>query len=272
MSNLFQTLEQLSSDLMEKSKNARTKAAKLAYEDSAMLLLNEINRLNKEIEEDQKAKIEAQMKKFDIHHQDYTTLLSRGHIGIPSNIHAEISSFTVGQKKAGEVFQNLSEDYKHDVLNHLAADKEMIEQLVAYRHNYHYITHTKGHDGIDEDNNVYEVKNRKYVYKKDKRANCDLIFDRISKATERKFREGRPTIIMNMTDGAKLLLEMKIRFSDELLDLYSEKVEALKSSKTSGFAIPFSEYKDYIEEITYVCNDIDQYHIQKQVLDYITLS
>ena len=271
MKNIFETLEKLSSDLMEKSNKAPTKAAALAYKDSSELLLQEIENITNQIRMDEEHKYEQQMKKFDKDHANYDILLSRGHVQTPSDIHAQISSFSKGEKTATEVFNVLSENYKNTVLSHVAGDKEMIEQLVAYRHGFDYITHTKGHDGIHKSGKVYEVKNKKYI-KKARRLDPDIIFDRISPATARKLEEGRPTIIFNITDNAKLLVEMKIEFSDKLIDLYKNKVEELKHSKTSGFSIPFSDYKDDILEISYVVDNIGDYHIQKQFLDYLALA
>jgi len=140
--------------------------------------------------------------------------------------------------------------------------------LVAYRHGFEYITHTKGHDGITSDGLVFEVKNKKYT-KKAKRLEPSIIFDRVSPTTARKLDEGRPTIIFNITDGSKLLVEFKIKFSDKLVNLYKKKAEELKHSKTSGFSIPFTEYKDDIIEINYIDSKINDYHIQKQLLDYL---
>jgi len=268
MKNIFETLEKLSEELLLKSEKATTKAATLAYQTSSDLLKQEIKNIVEQIRLDEDYKYEAQMKKFDTDHSNYKVIKSRGHIGIPNEVHAEISAFTQGKKTAAQVFNVLPDEYKHTLLNRVASDKEMIEQLVAYRHGFHYITHTKGHDGIDEYNNTYEVKNKKYV-KRAKRVDPDIIFDRISPATFRKLNEARPTIILNMTDGAKLLFEIKIKFSDKLIKLYEKKVEELKHSKTSGFSIPFTSYKDDIIEVSYKAEDIQQYHIQKQMLDYL---
>ena len=270
MKNIFETLEKLSSDLLYKSTKAPTKAATAAYLDASELLKQEITNITDQIRMDEDFKYEQQMKKFDEDHANYEVIASRGHIETPSDVHAHISSFSKGEKTATEVFDVLSEDYKHTVLSHVAGDKEMIEQLVAFRHGFDYITHTKGHDGIHTSGKVYEVKNKKYV-KKARRLDPVIIFDRVSPATARKLDEGRPTIIFNITDGAKLLVEMKIRFSDKLMELYNTKVEELKHSKTSGFSIPFTDYKDDILGVTYVDNDIEKYHIQKQLLDYLTV-
>jgi len=268
MKNLFDTLEQLSVDLMTKSDKAATKAATFAYEDASLLLLQEIKNITDQIRMDEDYKYEQQMKKFDTDHANYDVIKGRGHIATPSEVHAEISSFSKGEKTATEVFNNLTEGYKHTVLTHVAGDKEMIEQLVAYRHGFDYITHTKGHDGIHTSGKVYEVKNKKYS-KKARRVDPDIIFDRVSPATARKLDEGRPTIILNMTDGARLLFEIKIKFSDKLMKLYNTKVEELKHSKTSGFSIPFSSYKNDIISVTYIDENVSQYHIQKQMLDYL---
>lgn len=269
MKNVFAVLEKLSESLKEKSQRSRTKAATLAYIDAANMLEDEIASIVANIETIQKEKLAQQMKKFDTSHNDYQTILERGHIGIPNEVHENLSMYSIGDKTANEVFNDTPEEFKEGILDRVVSDKEMIEQLAAYRHNFHYITHTKGHDGIDENNKVYEVKNRKYKYSKTKRFDPCIIFDRLSPANLRKLKEGRPDIIFNITDGAKLLVELRIAFSDKIVKLYEDKVKQLENSKTSGAQIPFTEYKDDIVAVTYVSDDIQDYNIQKQFLKYI---
>lgn len=268
MQHIFDSLSDVVEILLTKSTNAKTKAASLAYVDSANTITGLIESIKTSIAEQDDIKFAEQMRKFDIHHSNYAEILKRGHIGIPDDSHAHISEFTLGRKTATEVFADLSDSYKHNVLSHLAGDKEMNEQLTAYRHGFHFITHTKGHDGISPSGKVYEVKNKKYK-KKDKRAALDIVFDRLSPATYRKLKEGKPEIIFNITDGHEVIVEMRIKMSNKLLKIYSDKVNALKTSKTSGFAIPFKDYQEDILEVTFIHEDIENYHIQQQVLTYL---
>lgn len=212
-------------------------------------------------------KLELAMAKFDTQHNVYDAILQRGHIGFCTDYHKHLSDFTIGCKTAEEVFSVMDNTYKESILVGLTANKEMIEQLVAHRHGFDYITHTQGHDGIDRNNNVYEVKNRAYKNSKDKFA-MNIVFDRLSPSTLRKLDEGRPTIILNVTDNHKVIIEMKIAFSDNLIKIYKEKMENLGAG-TSGTAISFADYKDDIIEISFMCQDIFDYNLQDQVLEYI---
>lgn len=266
--NIFDPLELLIQTFQEKAENSRTKAATAAYEDAAQTIKDEIQRIKDTIQAEAEYKLEQQMKKFDEDHNNYDVILKRGHIGIPDDSHKILSDFTLGKIKATDAILQLPDHHKETIISTLAADKEMNEQLTAYRHGFHYIKHTKGHDGITPDGKVYEVKNRMYVKKKERLA-AVIKFDRVSPATERKLREGKPEIIFNITDAHKVLVEMRVKFSDKLLDLYSKKVEELKHSKTSGFDISFKDFKDDIMEITHVVDDICDYHIQKNFLEYV---
>jgi len=266
--NIFTPLETLIETFQEKANNSRTKAAKAAYLDASDTIKDEIQRIKDSIQAEEDFKLEQQMKKFDTDHNNYDVILKRGHIGIPNDSHRVLSDFTLGKISAIEAINQLPDSHKETIISTLAADKEMNEQLTAYRHGFHYITHTKGHDGITTDGKVYEVKNRKYSKKKD-RMSAVIKFDRVSPATERKLKEGRPEIIFNITDKHTVLAEMTVKFSDKILNLYSKKVEELKHSKTSGFDISFRDFKDDILEITHVVPNLSDYHIQKNFIDYV---
>lgn len=265
---LFGTLHTLAERLDVKADKSRTKAGRLAYRDSAQLLRDEIQRIQTELIELEELKLKKQMDNFDVDHNNYESLFERGAIGIPDESHAEISDFTLGKKTASEVFENLSEQYKYNVLSSMSKDKDMIEQLAAYRHNFHYITKRTGHDGINIENTVFEVKNRKYKEKKE-RFSPMIIFDRVSPANLRKLDEGRPDIIFNITDEHEVLVEMKVEFTDKLVEIYKKSVENLKYSKTSGMQISFSDFKHAIYEISFKNPKIFNYHIQKQFLEYL---
>jgi hypothetical protein len=266
--NIFDPLENLIGEFLEKAENSRTKAATAAYTDAAETVKNQIEQIKRDIQAEMDKKYEDQMKKFDEDHSNYDVILQRGHIGIPDDSHKVLSDFTLGKIDALEAIDTLPDHHKEMIISTLAADKEMNEQLAAHRHGFHYIKHTQGHDGITTDGKVYEVKNRKYKKKKDRMETC-IIFDRVSPSTERKLKEGRPEIIFNVTDAHKVLVEMRVKFSDKLLNIYSKKVEDLKYSKTSGFSISFKDFKDDILEITHKSDDLSDYHIQKNFLDYV---
>ena len=266
--NIFDPLENLIEVFKEKAELSRTKAATLAYLDSAEIIRAEIEFIRNQLQAEADFKLEQQMKKFDEDHNNYDVILERGHIGIPNDSHKILSDFSLGKIDATEAISKLPEKHKHTIISTLAADKEMNEQLTAYRHGFHYIKHTKGHDGITTDGKVYEVKNRKYSKKKDRMA-AVIKFDRVSPSTERKLKEGKPEIIFNITDMHKVLVEMRVAFSDKLLNLYGKKVEELKHSKTSGFDISFKDFKDDIIEVTHVSDDLENYHIQKNFIDHV---
>ena len=266
--NIFDPLEDLIQKFLDKAENSKTKAATAAYQDAADTVKNEIEEIKRSIKADMEQKLADQMKKFDTNHNDYDTILERGHIGIPDESHRILSDFSLGKIDANEAIETLPDEHKEKIISTLVADKEMNEQLTAHRHGFHFITHTQGHDGIRTDGKVYEVKNKKYKKKKD-RLETSILFDRVSPATKRKLDEGRPEIIFNVTDAHKVLVELRVKFSDKLIELYGNKVEELKHSKTSGFAISFKDFKDDILEITHVTENLSDYHIQKNFLDYV---
>jgi len=126
-------------------------------------------------------------------------------------------------------------------------NKDINEQIVACRHNFWYITYKHGHDGIDEKNNVYEAKS--VMYNPTKKYNdLNFSFAFISTNTIRKFKEGRPDIILNMYDKHKLLIELKIEFSDEIIDKFEKSLQDGKEKLT----FTFEDYKNSIKEISYV--------------------
>lgn len=265
---LFNTLESLADLLRVKASNAKTKAGRLAYEDSAQLLIDEIIRIKTEIVEEEEAELQRQMDKFDEDHSNYDVIFGRGHIGIPDDTHKHLSDFTLDKLGASEVFDRLPDGFKYNVLSKITSNKEMIEQLTAERHEFHYITHTKGHDGITPQGKVYEVKNRAYKKSKE-RFNPVIMFDRVSPANLRKLEEGRPEIIFNITDKHKVLVEMRIKFDDELIELYKKNVDKLKYSKTSGMGISFKDFKPHVIEITHVHDEIYDHHIHKSFLEFV---
>lgn len=232
---------------------------------------NSINILNasiQQVEKDEKERFLKADEKFDTFHNNFETLLKRGHIGIPTDYHKYLSMFTTNDMNATDVFNSISDSHKEDILVDLTKDKNMIEQMVAYRHNFKFITHSKGHDGIKEDNSVFEVKNHQYK-KNDTTFTPNLKFDRLSPNNLRKLKEGRPTIVMNVTDKHKLILEMRLKFTDELIKTYEEKMTSIKYKDTSGCSISFTDYKDAIEDVTFVSSDIDRYNISINLLKFL---
>lgn len=232
-----------------------------AFTESISVLDNKII----ELEELEKSKLLKADEKFDSFHNDFETILKRGHIGIPGDYQKYLSHFTTCEMNATEVFNNISEDHKSMILCDLTKDKNMIEQMVAYRHDFKFITHSKGHDGINEDNSVYEVKNHQYK-KSDTTFSPSLKFDRLSPNNLRKLTEGRPTIILNVTDKHKLVLEMKMEFTDELIKTYEEKMNSIKYKDTSGCSIAFNDYSHAITDLTFVCEDIENYNLSQTMI------
>lgn len=232
-----------------------------AYDDSIKVLNNKIV----ELEEQEVAKLSKSDEKFDLFHNDFGTLLKRGHIGIPGDYQKYLSHFTTCEMNATDVFNNISEDHKSMILCDLTKDKNMIEQMVAYRHNFNFITHSKGHDGITEDNTVFEVKNHQFK-KSDTTFSPSLKFDRLSPNNLRKLTEGRPTIILNVTDKHKLVLEMKLDFTDELIKTYEEKMNSIKYKDTSGCSITFADYSHAIRELSFICEDIENYNLSQTLI------
>lgn len=265
--NYKDVLDALRNDIKLKIEESQDEVVKSTFGECLVLIDIREESIGESIEQLAQEKLEKAMAKFDTEHNVYESILSRGHIGFCTDYHKHLSDFTVGKKNAEEVFRDMGTQYKENILTGLTANKEMIEQLVAHRHGFDYITHTQGHDGIDKENNVYEVKNRAYKNNKEKFA-LNIVFDRLSPTTLRKLDEGRPTIILNVTDVHKVIIEMRIKFSDRLIKTYKKKMENL-GDKTSGTAIAFVDYKDDIEEITFVCDDIQEYNLQDQVLEYI---
>lgn len=224
---------------------------------------NSINILNAsilQVEEDERLRFLKADEKFDTCHNSFEELLKRGHIGIPTDYHKYLSMFTTNEMNANDVFNKISDDHKENILSDLTKDKNMIEQMVAFRHNFKFITHSKGHDGITEDNSVFEVKNHQYK-KNDTTFTPNLKFDRLSPNNLRKLKEGRPTIVMNVTDKHKLVLEMRLEFTDALIKTYEEKMTAIKYKDASGCSISFADYSHAINEVSFVSPDIEQYNL-----------
>lgn len=245
--------------------NTNSDEKKLAYQDS-------IDVLNTQITQIEKVETERLMKadeKFDIFHNNYDELLKRGHIGIPTDYHKYLSMFTTMEMTATDVFNSIPESHKEDILIDLTKDKNMIEQMVAYRHDFNFITHSKGHDGINQDGNVFEVKNHQYKKNKDTTFAPSLKFDRLSQNNLRKLKEGRPDIILNVTDKHKLLLEMKLNFTDELVKTYENKLKSIQYKDTSGCSISFTDYCHAIKEVSFISKDIEQYNLSLSLIKYL---
>jgi len=270
MKKVYIVLETLSETLKMKAVKSKTKAGAKAYLDATDLLLQEIINIEERIELEEKEKLAKQMSKFDLHHSTYSVLKERGHVGIPTQIHKSLSEYSMGYSDVETVLCELDKNFKKTLIDRVVSDKDMIEQLTAHRHNFHFITHSQGHDGINIQNEPFEVKNKKYKYNKDRKFDPSIVFDRLTPSTLRKLDEGRPNIILNITDEGKIMVEMIIEFTDELLNFYKNKVELLKNSKTSGCTIPFSLYRESIIDVSFVCDDIKSYNIQEQFLEYLT--
>lgn len=201
-----------------------------------------------------KAKEDRDDKAFDILHNCYDTMLERGYVGIPTTFHKFLSDLSVGLIGANDVFEYISEDEKLMILDGLFTP-DFNEQMVAQRHDFHYLTSKTGHDGIDPEGKVYEAKNKEYNPKAGKKIGPDIQFSGVSMNVHRKLSEGRPLIIANITHGHKLLFECVVEFSDDILTRYKKTAE----QNTKGITYVFSQYKKSIKDITHICEDIEDY-------------
>lgn len=193
-------------------------------------------------------------KAFDTLHNDYKAILAAGHIGIPNTFHQFCSELSTGQLSLDIFFDSLSEESKTMIVDGLFTS-DFNEQMVAYRYDFHYITKKHGHDGIDTSNKVYEAKNKTYNPNSKTPIGPDIQFAGVSHNIHRKLSEGRPMIIANITDGHKLIFECLIETSDALLRRYKMTAD----NKTAGATYRFSEYKDYILDITFIREDLEDY-------------
>lgn len=259
-------LELLEEKFTEFMDTAPTSEHAEAYEKCLVEVITIIEQIKaKELE-----KLLALGEKFDEHHMNYGVLCDRGWVESPTDYHSHLSDFSLGEKEVDEVFELMDTDHKTRILVDVVKSKDMNEQLVAHRHGFDYITHTKGHDGINEDGNVFEVKNQIYKRpKKEGRLSLNISFDRLSQNNLRKLNEGRPEIILNSLDGHKLLIEMKLDFTDELIEIYKKKLAGVKGKDTSGCTIAFADYKHAIKEVSYLCDDFESYNFSLTLLEYL---
>lgn len=193
-------------------------------------------------------------KTFDELHNSYQAILKDGHIGVPNEFHQFCSDLSTDKISITLFFDYLSDDLKVMIVDGLFTS-DFNEQMVAHRYDFHYITKKHGHDGIDEDDNVYEAKNKAYSSTSKSAIGPDIQFSGVSHNIHKKLTEGRPLIIANITDGHKLLFECLIDTSDALLRRYKMTAD----NKTAGVTYRFSEYKDYIKDITFVREDFEAY-------------
>ena len=193
-------------------------------------------------------------KAFDTLHNDYKAILAAGYIGIPTTFHQFCSELSTGKLSIDVFFDSLSEESKTMIVDGLFTS-DFNEQMVAYRYDFHYITKKHGHDGIDPSNKVYEAKNKTYNPNSKTPIGPDIQFAGVSHNVHRKLSEGRPMIIANITDGHKLIFECLIETSDALLRRYKMTAD----NKTAGITYRFSEYKDYIIDITFISEDLEEY-------------
>jgi hypothetical protein len=229
-----------------------------------------IQEIISEIKETELSKLLALGEKFDIDHMNYDKLVERGHVKSTTEYHEYLSEFSLENMNSMEVFDKMDVEHKKQILVDVVSDKEITEQLVAHRFDFDYITHTKGHDGIHPENGVYEVKNLKYTKpKNDNRFSMSIKFDRLSENTLRKLDEGRPTIVVNSTDKHKLLIEMNLEFTDEMIEIYKSKLAGVKGKDTSGTSISFSDFQHAIKNVTYISDDFSDYNFSLDLLKYL---
>jgi hypothetical protein len=258
-------LEEVKQDI-ENLSTSKTITVEEAFTKAISIIQHKIDT----IKEADLAKLLALGEKFDENHMNYSVISQRGHVGAPTEYHKYLSMFSTQDLMAAEVFHAMDDDHKEQILVDVVKDKGMNEQLVAYRHGFEFITHTKGHDGINSRNEVFEVKNHAYSRpKNDGRFTPCIKFDRLSTNNLRKLDEGRPTIILNSTDGHKLLIEMKLEFTDELVQVYKERLKGVTGKDTSGTSISFVDYKDAIRDVTFISDDFEDYNFSLSLLEFL---
>ena len=233
-------------------------------------ILNILDTQVEELKSIELAKLLALNEKFDTDHMNLSKLMSKGYVKAPTDYHRILSYFSTGVIHADSAFNMLDKEHKERILSDVVSNKAINEQLVAFRHKFNYIDFSKGHDGIDENGVVYEVKNHMYKKSKDDdRFQLGITFDRLSENNLRKLDEGRPVIILNSTDGHKLLIEMRLKFTDQLIEVYRQKLAGVKDKNTSGTKIGFNDFKHAIEEVTYICSDFESYNFSYSLLEWL---
>jgi hypothetical protein len=227
------------------------------------IIFSIINKYIIDIESIINKKREIQNKRFDLFHSDFNVLKERGWVGKPTKFHKVLSDFTLEKLSPDEAFLSFDENDRYRLLSSLI-NKNMNEQIVAYRHNFWFITYNHGHDGIDEQNNVYEAKSVQYNPSK-KSNDLNFSFAFISPNTLRKFKEGKPDIILNMYKNHKLLIELKIEFGEKIIKKYEQAIEDGKEKLT----YTFEDYKDHIKEISYVDDEFFILNINSKLKRFI---
>lgn len=222
----------------------------ITYQNVLVMIEAEQASITAEIEK----KTQKDLKSFDELHNSYQAILAAGHIGIPTDFHKFCSELSIGKISINLFFDYLSDDLKVVIVDGLFTS-DFNEQMVAYRFDFHYITKKHGHDGIDATNKVYEAKNKTYNPKSKTPIGPDIQFAGVSHNVHRKLKEGRPLIIVNITDGYKLLFECTIETSDVMLRRYKMTAD----NKTAGITYKFREYMSFIKDVTYIRDDFESY-------------
>ena len=244
-------LDNLVSQISEEMSNYEDSSTEyITYQNVLVMIEAEQEIIDAEIER----KKQKDLKAFDELHNSYQAILAGGHIGIPTDFHKFCSELSVGKISINLFFDYLSDDLKVMIVDGLFTS-DFNEQIVAFRHGFHFITKKHGHDGIDEDNNVYEAKNKTYNSKSKIPIGPDIQFAGVSHNVHRKLKEGRPLIIANITDGHKLLFECTVETSDAMLRRYKMTAD----NKTAGITYKFREYKQFIKDITFIRDDFETY-------------
>ena len=232
------------------------------------LVSDYVNDMIIKIETETHDKLIKSLNKFDENHNNYSEIYRRGHITETTHFEEVMSAYSMGLLDVNDTFRNFSSDEKTQVIDSYCTDKNNIEIMSCLRHGYEHICHTTGHDGIRPSGEVCEVKNHQYNASGG-RFNLQIKFDRVSPGNNRKLDEGRPTIILNSTDNGKLLLEMKLKFTDELSELYKSKMNEGKTKSSTGITISFSDFEHAIEEVTFIHPNLDSFNFGINVLTYL---
>ena len=157
----------------------------------------------------------------------------------------EVAALAISEvDPAAFMMENMSEESFREMAINYLHNKEIAEAIQGVKEGFSAISDRTGHDGICKDGIFYEVKQNEYV--KNSGFGLNLPFDRISIPNYEKFKRDRPIIKLFALSEGKLVYDIKIAFSDKMLEVYLEQV---KRNKGGSVSFSFSTYKDSIIEV-----------------------
>jgi hypothetical protein len=230
------------------------------------LFIDEINRQDDLLVAEIEAKRIKDEKSFDEHHNNFEVLKERGHIAYTTDYHFYLSEYSKGVVDSDYVFENLTSDDKSKILSSLF-NNDFNEQMTALRYKYCYITAKHGHDGVDVDNNVYEAKSTNVT--KYSKVAPKIGFAGPSKNVLRKLTEGRPLFILNVMESHKLICELLVECTDELLAKFQQQLE----SGRNQVEINYKDYAPHIKEIAFIRDGFEEYEpkLNKKLFELLVI-